>query len=177
MVDTCDELSRLATYLGVSCGKISFDGKEKVPVLKVQNNSNPKGLITVAKYLTRSSQHAKSLLGATSEEKAAIDQWLEYRVTRIDRSTQDKDVSNTLKELNHYLTDKVYVMGNSLTLADILLYNGLVKGMGSLTFYEKETLMNLSRWFDNIQHQTAVRQSLELVHFQRNQLYRGVKVH
>ncbi|XP_069127170.1 eukaryotic translation elongation factor 1 epsilon-1-like [Argopecten irradians] len=177
MVDTCDELSRLATYLGVSCGKISFDGKEKVPVLKVQNNTNPKGLITVAKYITRSSKNAANLLGATPEEKAAIDQWLEYRVTRIDRSTLDKDVTNNLRELNQYLTDKVYVMGNSLTLADILLYNGLVRVMGSLSFYEKESFMNLSRWFDNIQHQTAIRQSLELVHFQRNQLYRGVRVH
>ncbi|XP_060077449.1 eukaryotic translation elongation factor 1 epsilon-1-like [Ylistrum balloti] len=177
MVDTCEELSRLATYLGVSCGKISFDGKEKVPVLKVQNNSNPKGLVTVAKYLTRSSQHADALLGATQEDKAAVDQWLEYRVTHIDRSTQDKDVTSCLKELNQYLADKVYIMGNWLTLADILLYNGLVKIVGGLTFYEKETFVNLSRWFDNIQHQTAVRQTLELVPFQRNQLYRGVKVH
>ncbi|OWF38075.1 eukaryotic translation elongation factor 1 epsilon-1-like isoform X2 [Mizuhopecten yessoensis] len=177
MVDTCDELSRLATYLGVSCGKMSFDGKEKVPVLKVQNNSNPKGLVTVAKYLTRSSQNAKNLLGATPEEKAAVDQWLEYRITRIDRSAQDKDVTNTLKELNHYLADKVYIMGSCLTLADILLYNGLIEIMGGLTFYEKETFMNLSRWFDNIQHQPALRQSLGLVSFQRNQLYKGVKVH
>ena len=45
----------------------------------------------------------------------------------------------------------VYLVGCQLTLADIMLYYGLHPVMSELTVHEKEQLINLSRWFNQVQ--------------------------
>nr|XP_022318662.1 eukaryotic translation elongation factor 1 epsilon-1-like [Crassostrea virginica] len=167
-----EELNNLASYLGVSLGKLVLDAKEKVPVLKAGNGLTVRGLVSVAKQIVRQSE-SPELKGTSTEERAAIDQWLEYRVTQVDKSLQEKDVTNVLKETNEYLSHHVYFVGYQPTLADIILYLGLHRIFEELTFVEKQKYIHVCRWFSNMQSLFADKMSKKHVVFQRNKIFSG----
>ncbi|ESP00463.1 hypothetical protein LOTGIDRAFT_149685 [Lottia gigantea] len=158
------EFHNISSFLGVSCGKITQDGS--VPVLK----GKAKGYTTILKHLTRQSKNT-SLFGKNSEDQAAIDQWLEYRVVSLDRCSTEKDVHNRLNELNSYLKDKVYFVGNDLSLADISIFQALYNILSGMTFYEREKVLHLSRWYNHLQHCEELRQNLSVLIFSKTLLY------
>ncbi|NXE48460.1 MCA3 factor, partial [Casuarius casuarius] len=141
-----------------------------IPVLQTNNGPSLIGFITIAAHLVKQAKK-EELLGSTAEEKAVVQQWLEYRVTQVDGCSSKEDTRIILKDLNMYLEDKVYLAGNSFTLADILMYYGLHPIMADLTVQEKEEYLNVSRWFNHIQHYPGVRQHLSNVIFIKNRLY------
>uniref|UniRef100_A0A8B9U6J5 Eukaryotic translation elongation factor 1 epsilon-1 n=1 Tax=Anas zonorhyncha TaxID=75864 RepID=A0A8B9U6J5_9AVES len=146
------ELALLEGTLGLRNGtKYGAQGERQIPVLQTNNGPGLTGLITIAAHLVKQAKK-EQLLGSTAEEKAVVQQWLEYRVTRVDRCSSKEDTRTILKDLNTHLEDKVYLAGNSFTLADILMYYGLHHVMVDLTVQEKEKYLNVSRWFNHIQH-------------------------
>jgi len=54
------------------------------------------------------------------------------------------------QDLNKFLSGTVYLVGSQLTLADIMLYYALHPVMMELSIQEKEQLVNLSRWFNQV---------------------------
>ncbi|XP_065769130.1 eukaryotic translation elongation factor 1 epsilon-1 isoform X2 [Muntiacus reevesi] len=119
------ELTLLEKSLGLSKGnKYSAQGERQIPVLQTNNGPSLTGLTTIAAHLVKQADK-EYLLGSTPEEKAVVQQWLEYRVTRVDGRSSKDDIRAVLKDLNSYLEDKVYLTGYNFTLADILLYYGL----------------------------------------------------
>ncbi|XP_030625801.1 eukaryotic translation elongation factor 1 epsilon-1 isoform X2 [Chanos chanos] len=167
------ELSSLEKSLGLKkSNKYSTQGDGKVPVL--QNSKGPAlvGLVTIAGHLVREAK-SPELLGRTAEQRAVVQQWLEYRVTRVDKCPKE-EVKVVLKELNEYLQDKVYLAGNNFTLADTLMYYGLHGIVVSLAIQEKEQYLNVTRWFDHIQHYPGVRHHLPPVVVLRNRVYPGI---
>uniref|UniRef100_A0AC11DHL7 Eukaryotic translation elongation factor 1 epsilon 1 n=1 Tax=Ovis aries TaxID=9940 RepID=A0AC11DHL7_SHEEP len=119
------ELTLLEKSLGLSKGnKYSAQGERQIPVLQTNNGPSLTGLTTIAAHLVKQA-NKEYLLGSTAEEKAVVQQWLEYRVTRVDGHSSKDDIHTILKDLNSYLEDKVYLTGYNFTLADILLYYGL----------------------------------------------------
>ncbi|XP_032407282.1 eukaryotic translation elongation factor 1 epsilon-1 isoform X1 [Xiphophorus hellerii] len=117
------ELASLEKYLGLKKpNKYSTQGDKKVPVL--QNNNAPPlvGLVTIACHLVKEAKRPE-LLGDGAEGRAVVQQWLEYRVTKLDSHIED--TKSILKDLNLYMQDKVYLAGNQLTLADVLMYYGI----------------------------------------------------
>ncbi|CAK6951896.1 eukaryotic translation elongation factor 1 epsilon-1 [Scomber scombrus] len=164
------ELSSLEKYLGLKKpNKYSTQGDKKVPVL--QNNNGPPlvGLVTVACHLVKQAQRPE-LLGDSAENRAVVQQWLEYRVSKLDVCTKE-DVKTILKDLNLYLQDKVYLAGNHFTLADALVYNGIHPKIVDLAVQEKEQYVNVTRWFDHIQHYPGVRHHLPPIVVLRNRIY------
>ncbi|KAG9479275.1 eukaryotic translation elongation factor 1 epsilon-1 isoform X2 [Eleutherodactylus coqui] len=170
-----EELTALEKCLGLKAGKYSrrAQGSSQVPVLQTNSGPSLAGLATIASHLVTQAKK-EELLGVSLEEKAVVQQWLEYRTTRIDRLTSKEDVRTTLKDLNCYLEDKVYMAGNKITLADILTYYGLHPIIADLSIQEKENYMNVSRWFSHIQHSPGVRQHLPSVVFIKNRIYSNV---
>ncbi|KAJ7338517.1 hypothetical protein JRQ81_012419 [Phrynocephalus forsythii] len=165
------ELSLLEKSLGLKKGnKYSSQGERKIPVLQTNNGPSLTGLTTIALHLVKQAKK-EQLLGSTAEEKAVVQQWLEYRVTQVDKQSSKEDIRIILKDLNSYLEDKVYFIGNSFTLADILLYYGLHHIIAELTVREKEKYLNVSRWFNHIQHYPGIRQHLSTIVFIKNRLY------
>ncbi|KAG8133308.1 hypothetical protein E2320_011108 [Naja naja] len=149
-----EELILLEKSLGLKKGnKYSSHGERKTPVLQENNGPSLTGLTSIAIHLVKQAKK-EQLLGNTAEEKAIVQQWLEYRV-----------------DLNLYLEDKVYIAGNNFTLADILLYYGLHQIIADLTVQEKEKYLNVSRWFNHIQHYPGIRQHLSSIIFMKNRLY------
>ena len=55
-----------------------------------------------------------------------------------------------VQDLNKFMSKRVYLVGHELTLADIMLYYALHPVMLELTVHEKEQLINLSRWFNQV---------------------------
>lgn len=67
----------------------------QVPVL--QNNSGPPlvGLVTISCHLVKEGKRS-DLLGDSAESRAVVQQWLEQRVTKLDRCRKD-DIKIFLK--------------------------------------------------------------------------------
>nr|XP_054488434.1 eukaryotic translation elongation factor 1 epsilon-1 isoform X3 [Agelaius phoeniceus] len=134
-----EELELLERLLGLPGGnKYGVQGERKVPVLQTNNGPGLRGLMTIAAHLVRQARKDQ-LLGSTAEEKAVVQQWLEYRVTRVNGGSSKEDTRTILK--------------------------------ADLTVQEKEKYLNVSRWFNHIQHYPGVRQHLSDVIFIKNRLY------
>lgn len=67
----------------------------QVPVL--QNNNGPPlvGLVTIACHLVKEAKRPK-LLGESAESRAVVQQWLEYRVTKLNGCSKE-DTKTILK--------------------------------------------------------------------------------
>ncbi|CAJ0956151.1 unnamed protein product [Ranitomeya imitator] len=167
-----EELTALEKCLGLKAGKYSSraQGSCQIPVLQTNKGPSLAGLATIASHLVTQARK-EELLG---KRRAVVQQWLEYRTTRIDRLTSKEDVRTALKDLNSYLEDKVYMAGNAITVADILTYYGLHPFIADLSIQEKETYINVSRWFSHVQHYPGVRQHLPSLVFIKNRIYTNV---
>ncbi|XP_005306013.2 eukaryotic translation elongation factor 1 epsilon-1 [Chrysemys picta bellii] len=166
-----EELILLEKLLGLKKGnKYSAREERKIPVLQTNNGPSLTGLTTIATHLVKQAKK-EQLLGSTAEEKAIVQQWLEYRVTQIAGHSNKEDIRIILKDLNLYLEDKVYLARNNFTLADILMYYGLHHIIAELTVQEKEKYLNVSRWFNHIQYYPGIRQHLSNIIFMKNRLY------
>ncbi|KAF7691840.1 eukaryotic translation elongation factor 1 epsilon-1 isoform X2 [Silurus meridionalis] len=166
------ELSSLEKFVGLKRQKkISTQGERKVPVLQNNNGSSLIGLVTISSHLVSEAKKTE-LLGESVEQRAVVQQWLEYRLTRLDNCSQD-EVNIILTELNEYLVDKVYLAGNSITLADALMYYGIHHIISELAVQQKEKYLNVTRWFDHIQHYPGVRHHLPPVIVLRNRVYQS----
>ncbi|NP_001088441.1 eukaryotic translation elongation factor 1 epsilon 1 L homeolog [Xenopus laevis] len=166
------EVVALERCLGLNSGKYSSRAQAagKIPILQTNKGPSLVGISTIASHLVKEAKK-EELLGSSAEEKAVVQQWLEYRITCIDRVSSKEDIRNVLKDLNHYLKDKVYVAGNAVTLADILIYYGLHPVIAGLSIQEKETYINVSRWFSHIQNYPGIRQHLPGLVFIKNRIY------
>ncbi|XP_019108629.1 eukaryotic translation elongation factor 1 epsilon-1 [Larimichthys crocea] len=166
------ELSSLEKFLGLKKpNKYSTQGDKKVPVLQSNNDPALVGLVTIACHLVKEAKRPE-LLGDSAESRAVVQQWLEHRVTKLDGCTKE-DVKTVLKDFNLYLQDKVYLAGNQFTLADIFMYYGIHSLIVELAIQEKEQYMNVTRWFDHIQHYPGIRHHLPPVAVLRNRIYTG----
>uniref|UniRef100_A0AAV2L382 Glutathione S-transferase C-terminal domain-containing protein n=1 Tax=Knipowitschia caucasica TaxID=637954 RepID=A0AAV2L382_KNICA len=146
------ELSSLEKYLGLKKpNKYTTQGDKKVPVL--QNNDGPPlvGLVTVGCHLVREAKRPE-LLGDGAEGRALVQQWLEYRVTKVDECSKE-DTRTILKELNAYLEDKVYFVGNQITLADFFMYFGTHSLIVGLSVQEREQLYQSCGQQQQFEHQ------------------------
>ncbi|KAL4235733.1 Eukaryotic translation elongation factor 1 epsilon-1 [Mactra antiquata] len=171
MATTGDTIQSISAYLGVKCGKITYDGPEKIPVMKGKTGTR-KGFTTILKHLARAAEK-QNLIGENLGEKAVVDQWLEFKTCYIDRCGAEKDTNQILKELNTYLSDKVYFLSHRVSLIDLALYYTLYTTIKELTFYDKQKYLHLSRWFNNMQQSNSIRQSSLYITFSKTQLYSG----
>ncbi|XP_070961102.1 eukaryotic translation elongation factor 1 epsilon-1 isoform X2 [Oncorhynchus clarkii lewisi] len=132
------ELSSLEKALGLKKpNKYSTQGGRKVPVLQSINGPALVGLVTIATHLVQEAKRPE-LLGGSAEHKAVVQQWLEYRVTKVD-GCHKEDIKTILKV--------------------------------DLAVQEKEKYMNMTRWFDHVQHYPGVRHHLPPVVVLRNRVY------
>ncbi|ESO11269.1 hypothetical protein HELRODRAFT_91562, partial [Helobdella robusta] len=142
------------------------------PGLKTKNGDSIYGLMSSIKYLTRQHMETNYLLGDDVTEQTLVNQWLEYRLTKLNIYTyNDKEIPFIFNDLNDWLIDKVFFIGHKLSLADVVMYYGLYPFMRDLTVQDKELHTNLSRWFKHIQSFDDIRQSLNKIIFPRVQLY------
>uniref|UniRef100_H2ZQW4 Nuclear-export cofactor Arc1-like N-terminal domain-containing protein n=1 Tax=Ciona savignyi TaxID=51511 RepID=H2ZQW4_CIOSA len=105
--------------------------------------------------------------GKYPKTRALVWQWLEDLT-----SIKSGDLDMLAKRLNIHLQNNVYIVDNSFTVVDVVLFYVLQQFVSELTQHERQQrFTNLSRWFDFIQHKERVliNQSFHL--FVKNKIY------
>lgn len=161
-------------FLDINPFTVKLHLDENVPKATTDSGLELTGCAPISRYFAEKSPKGKGVIGNTPQERAEIQQWLEFVVVNIcEESNQTKEPTKlVLEELNSYLKDRTYFVGSTLTLADIFFYYSLHSHLAALTFQEKEKYLHLSRWFDLVQHHKGLRQNLSLVMFSKTPLYR-----
>ena len=134
------------------------------------NSGNISQTNSIVYYLA--TKYKKDLFGLNTFENAKINQWIEFANCEINNCLKEiiypifgwkefnKDLSNKengklndyIKILESELTNKDYIVGNRLTLADIVLFRYLRFFM-IFQFPEgkrNKLMPNVTRWFENI---------------------------
>ena len=171
------ELENLLGYLQLRPPNLTIDKKKKGglnegPTL-VKNNLTVSGFTTVAKALPL---HAKQpqLLGRDQLLRAEVDQWLHYANNNIlpaERADDKSQIRTVLKELNTFLADKTFLVGEAVSVADIVVFACVHNEMKKLAAMQREDLVNFSRWYDALQNTPRVRQKFPHVIVHRTSLY------
>ncbi|XP_030765445.1 eukaryotic translation elongation factor 1 epsilon-1 [Sitophilus oryzae] len=155
----------LAKYLKTPLGKISTSNTLFTRTL---NNSTSKGAMNIIFALLKDSN--SNLRPTNKLIEIEIRQWLEYILIYVGNASNSQHTQNILADLNDFLKVKTYLVGNAFTIADALLYYVLFNVMTNLSNIDKEKYINVSRWFDNIQQDSTLRQNYNIVDFSTNYL-------
>jgi elongation factor 1-gamma len=161
-VITTEEQRKAADYM-------SKFGHTKCPALET-----PEGCVTesvaIAKFFARKNADAK-LLGASLWEEAQVDQWLAYTHTSllqnffkagygifgwapVDQEAFNESVKNlreSLKILNTHLEGKNFMVGEQITVADVVLAHFIQLIFQVLIEQnQRKGMPHLAAWFDKI---------------------------
>ncbi|XP_016020562.2 bifunctional glutamate/proline--tRNA ligase isoform X2 [Rousettus aegyptiacus] len=128
------------------------EGKENV--LHVSENVAFTDINSILRYLARVAATA-GLYGANLMEHAEIDHWLEFSATKLNSCDL---FAAAIHELSHCLSLRTYLVGNSLSLADVCVWAAL-KGnaawQGQLE--QNQVPVHVKRWFGFLEAQQAFR--------------------
>ncbi|XP_025772729.1 eukaryotic translation elongation factor 1 epsilon-1 [Puma concolor] len=135
------ELKLLEKSLGLSKGnKYSAQGERQIPVLQTNNGPSLTGLTTIAAHLVKQA-NKEYLLGSTAEEKAVVQQWLEYRVTRVDGHSSKDDVCTLLK-VDLTVQEKEKYLNVSRWFCHIQHYPGIRQHLSTVVFIKNRLYTN-----------------------------------
>ncbi|XP_040065929.1 eukaryotic translation elongation factor 1 epsilon-1-like [Ixodes scapularis] len=134
-------------FLDVKPESVNLQIKKKVPKTTTESGQELTGCAPISRYFAEQSAKDKEIWGKTPQDRAEIQQWLEYRALHLDEVVPTQEaVHEILQELNCYMGDRTYFVGNGLTVADIFMYYSLHSYFVALTFRDKERYHHLSRW-------------------------------
>ncbi len=165
----------------VTLDNVTWEDQEKRSQLKPKIATGtfpyletPQGIVSesnaITQYLAEASNPA--LLGANPFEKAQVRQWIEfanmeisrnnkaliyplfgfYEFNKVDADNATKDLKDQLTVLNKHLDGKSFIVGSSLTLADVTLFFNL-RAYFMLVFVEdqrKKLYPNITAWFTSL---------------------------
>ncbi|CAL1275635.1 unnamed protein product, partial [Larinioides sclopetarius] len=144
-----------------------FTTKSKSEEIKLKTNDGQvlNCFIPAVLYIGEASSR-NGFNGSTNEEQASVYQWLEYCLLKSQSPSYE-----ILKELNIFLQDKVYFVGNKFTIVDLIVYLSLQEIYFKMTFHDKELYSNLSRWLRLIQNEACVQELYPKICFAKTKLY------
>nr|XP_050867176.1 eukaryotic translation elongation factor 1 epsilon-1 isoform X2 [Vespula vulgaris] len=167
-------LDKIIKYLNVSPDKLRFcENNVKIMITNINNLQADEPVTyfsTLIQTLVKNSIYP-DILGNDKETQALTRQWLEYIIICINYADTSAHAKRVLKELNVALSDHTYLSGTKRTIADIALYYTLYKIMSELSHQEKAQYVHVSRWFDNVQQDKKLRQTLDLISFNLMHLF------
>lgn len=161
-------------------------------ILRTTKTKSQRGYTTIVSAMARES--GDDFFGkADLLKQCLIVQWLDYVVLFVEPATNSKTASEAvLIELNEYLQTRSYLVGQSLTLADVVVFYSLHNIMVrlarrskfssyldflfstfqiSLSSASKEHFGNVSRWFNHLQNNKTIRQNLPFVNLSNSILH------
>ncbi|KAF7380262.1 hypothetical protein HZH66_014617 [Vespula vulgaris] len=167
-------VDKIIKYLNVSPDKLRFcENNVKIMITNINNLQADEPVTyfsTLIQTLVKNSIYP-DILGNDKETQALTRQWLEYIIICINYADTSAHAKRVLKELNVALSDHTYLSGTKRTIADIALYYTLYKIMSELSHQEKAQYVHVSRWFDNVQQDKKLRQTLDLISFNLMHLF------
>uniref|UniRef100_A0A2K5CJ23 Glutamyl-tRNA synthetase n=1 Tax=Aotus nancymaae TaxID=37293 RepID=A0A2K5CJ23_AOTNA len=126
------------------------EGKENI--LRVSENVIFTDVNSILRYLARVATTA-GLYGCNLMEHTEIDHWLEFSATKL---SSCNSFTSAINELNHCLSLRTYLVGNSLSLADLCVWATL-KGNAAWQEQLKQNKapVHIKRWFGFLEAQQA----------------------
>ncbi|XP_068532131.1 bifunctional glutamate/proline--tRNA ligase isoform X4 [Anas acuta] len=123
--------------------KISVEeGKETI--LRVSENVSFTDVNSIARYLARAASSA-GLYGSNLLEHTEVDHWLEFSATKLSTASQ---FLSAVQELNHCLSLRTYLVGNSLSLADLCVWAVLKdNNIWQEQLQKNEAPIHVKRWY------------------------------
>lgn len=128
----------------------------------------------IARYVARATPAGAALLGATPIDAAHVDQWCDFTTGEIDapllswylpiagiwphsaekEAAAKEALKKSLAILDAHLATRTYLVGDAVTLADIVACANVFLGFTKLfdAAYRKN-IPNVTRWFDTCVHQ------------------------
>ncbi|KFW75178.1 Bifunctional glutamate/proline--tRNA ligase, partial [Manacus vitellinus] len=128
------------------------EGKETI--LRVSEHVSFTDVNSIARYLARVAASA-GLYGSNLLEHTEIDHWLEFSATKLSAANQ---FLSAVQELNHCLSLRTYLVGNSLSLADLCVW-AVLKGnnVWQEQLQQNKAPVHAKRWFSFLEVQHAFR--------------------
>uniref|UniRef100_A0A9I3LG94 Nuclear-export cofactor Arc1-like N-terminal domain-containing protein n=1 Tax=Anopheles melas TaxID=34690 RepID=A0A9I3LG94_9DIPT len=167
-----DNTKRIATFLEVPLGKVGYNAEKILTRTISAQEPSISGFSSIIQSLIRESKKS-SVRQAHSdfETECQILQWLDYAVLFVAPSNKDKHTAKILlDELNFYLQSRSYLVNDTLSVADVVVFHTIHETMANLQPLEKENFLNVSRWFHHLQQLGEVRQGKNLLNFSTLQL-------
>uniref|UniRef100_A0A8C3CYK5 Bifunctional glutamate/proline--tRNA ligase n=1 Tax=Cairina moschata TaxID=8855 RepID=A0A8C3CYK5_CAIMO len=129
--------------------KISVEeGKETI--LRVSENVSFTDVNSIARYLARVASSA-GLYGSNLLEHTEVDHWLEFSATKLSTASQ---FLSAVQELNHCLSLRTYLVGNSLSLADLCVWAVLKdSNIWQEQLQKNEAPIHVKRWYSFLEVQ------------------------
>ncbi|XP_005179102.1 eukaryotic translation elongation factor 1 epsilon-1 [Musca domestica] len=160
-----EAVNKIAKCLQVPTGKIQLNNEQVVT--RILNNKSVSGFATILNSLVKESNSDIAKNSTASREiEVQVYQWIEYAVLYVAPGSKDRHCSlQMLRDFNKLFLSKSYLVGYSLTLADLAVFYAIHDLMKSLTPIDREHYLNLSRWFDHLQQIPEIRQEAELLNF------------
>jgi len=129
-------------------------------------NGEVSGDLAMARFIAKTNTGGMALLGGSSDEEIAImDQWVDYAssISKFGLARRALAIQRTLDAI---LVTGTYVLGHSLTLADIALFASLGFPTSDDAKAELTSILPSGcptlRWMDMISHHPAVREATQL---------------
>lgn len=183
-----NDIKKVAKYLKVPVGKLSYTD-DHIIQMKTTGDERIVGFSSIINFL----HNVVEKENKTSENYFLAKQFFDFANVFIRSSTKrDKcksssrtfansmifkrfDISTisdaACLELNSYLETRTYLIGQSISLADLVVFYTITDILKQLSPQEKEQYINLSRWFDHLQQQDSIRQGVESVNFSTIHLF------
>ena len=138
------------------------------PALGLPNGGELTGDNAIARYFARSASSNHALLGGGDiNQMALVDSWVDYAqtLTKFQHIRRVKAVAATLKSA---LAEKNYVVGHSLTLADIALFASIGFPCEAIDALQVEHILGnkrsspMIRWMTMMKSHPALREATQL---------------
>ncbi|KAM6271907.1 bifunctional glutamate/proline--tRNA ligase isoform 4-T4 [Spheniscus humboldti] len=126
------------------------EGKETI--LHVSEHVSFTDVNSIARYLARVASSA-GLYGSNLLEHTEIDHWLEFSATKLSAASQ---FLSAVQELNHCLSLRTYLVGNSLSLADLCVWAVLKdNNIWQEQLQQNKAPVHAKRWYGFLEVQRA----------------------
>jgi bifunctional glutamyl/prolyl-tRNA synthetase len=143
------------------------DHRSRQPTMGLPNGGGAVvGDFAIARYIVRSASGSSGLMPASASELSVIDTWVDYAqsLMRLDLSQRVPAVALTLM---HALQRRTFVVGETMTLADLCLFAALGFPAESETFKAFQEHLPpeataAARWADMMRHSPAVKVATQL---------------
>lgn len=145
---------------------LSSDHRSRQPTLGLPNGHSVVGDFAIARYIVRSSSKSSVLMPQSAAELSVIDTWVDYAqsLMRMDMSQRVPAVALTLMKA---LQTRTYVVGHSMTLADLCLFAalGFPAEVDSYKVFQSHLPAEATvaaRWVDMMRNSPAVKGGTQL---------------
>eukprot|EP00008_Paramoeba_atlantica_P008232 CAMPEP_0201475950 /NCGR_PEP_ID=MMETSP0151_2-20130828/1246_1 /ASSEMBLY_ACC=CAM_ASM_000257 /TAXON_ID=200890 /ORGANISM="Paramoeba atlantica, Strain 621/1 / CCAP 1560/9" /LENGTH=355 /DNA_ID=CAMNT_0047856167 /DNA_START=545 /DNA_END=1612 /DNA_ORIENTATION=- len=148
---------------------------KKTPVLETEHGSLFESN-AIARFVARANGNPAKLFGNNDIESAVVESWIAFASSEIDtplsawvwskegkidqpgiEKTASVDIRKVLAALDGHLKGKTYLVGDAITLADIVVACSLVEGYRTvLDGSVQKAFKNALQWFKNVVSQEAV---------------------